>query len=49
MGRRVRSGKKKRFTVWLPDDVLEDLARQQDATDRGSIAGIAGSGGIAAR
>jgi hypothetical protein len=40
MGRRVRSGKKKRFTVWLPDDVLEDLARQQDATGKGSIAEV---------
>ena len=35
------SGKKKaRFSLWLPDEVLKDLTRQQEATGKGSIAEV---------
>ena len=32
--------KKTRFTMWLPDDVLEELTRQQQATGKGSLAEV---------
>jgi hypothetical protein len=32
--------KKTRFTLWLSDEVLEDLTREQGATGKGSVAEV---------
>ena len=32
--------KKTRFTLWLSDDVLKDLTREQQATGKGSVAEV---------
>jgi len=32
--------KKTRFTLWLSDDVLKDLTREQEATGKGSVAEV---------
>jgi hypothetical protein len=32
--------KKTRFTMWLPDEILKELSRQQHATGKGSLAEV---------
>lgn len=36
-----RTGKKKsRFSLWLPDELMDVLTRQQEATGKGSVAEV---------
>lgn len=37
---RKSGSNKTRFTMWLPDEILKELTRQQDATGKGSLAEV---------
>ena len=40
MGRRSSAVRKSRFTLFLPDDTIEELVKQQEASGKGSIAEV---------
>ena len=40
MPRAAGAKKKTRFTLWLPDEVMKELASQQEASGKGSVAEV---------
>ena len=37
---RAAGAKKTRFTLWLPDDIMKELTRHQEASGKGSVAEV---------
>jgi len=40
MPRAAGAKKKTRFTLWLPDDIMRELTRHQEASGKGSVAEV---------